>query len=185
MMALAADNMKRDDDYARLMEQLNLLYKKHDLWASTTVVNSFDVSLRVETMSLYAMAVMRSKTPDMATVAALISKILEKKSYYGFGSTQGTVLALQAITEYTRRENELARSSDLRLMVNDHIVTPDDSIAPYLHIGTNTLAVAYADSGKGAPYNVEIAYQTLTPPNSEKAALSLNTSLNNTHPSIG
>lgn len=185
MMALAADNMKRDDDYGRLMEQLNLLYKKHDLWASTTVVNSFDASLRVETMSLYAMAVMRSKTPDMATAAALISKILEKKSYYGFGSTQGTVLALQAITEYTRRANELARSTDLRLTVSGRTLTPDDSIATYLHTGANTLAVEYADSGKGAPFNIEIAYQTFTPPNSQKTALSLNTAINNTHPSVG
>ncbi len=126
MMALAAGNMKKDDDYKHLMDQLNANYLKRKLSAETSVVNSRDISLRVETMSLYALALMRNTNPDMATVADLISKILANKSYYGYGSTQGTVLALEAITEYTKLANEQARSADIRFIINGRTLSPDD-----------------------------------------------------------
>ena len=185
MMALAAGNMKKEDDYKRLMDQLNTNYLTSELSAETSVVNSRDISLRVETMSLYALALMRNTRPDMGTVAELISKILANKSYYGYGSTQGTVLALQAVTEYSKRTGEQARSTDIRFTVNGKTVSPDDSIAAFLHQGPNSLAVDYPDKERGIPYNLEVSYYTLTPPNSEKADLLLNTSIGNTQPNIG
>ena len=185
MMALAAGNMKREDDYRRLMDQLNTNYLTSKLSAQTSVVNSRDISLRVETMSLYALALMRDPRPNMGAVSELISKILANKSYYGYGSTQGTVLALQAVTEYTRMAGELAKSTDIRFSVNGHTVSPDDSIAAFLHQGPNTFVVEYPDQERGIPYNLEISYSTFTPPNSEKADLLLNTSISNTQPGMG
>jgi TonB-dependent SusC/RagA subfamily outer membrane receptor len=185
MMALAASNMKKEDDYRRLMDQLSTNYQTSKLSAVTSVVNSRDISLRVETTSLYALALMRDTRPDMGTVAELISKILAAKSYYGYGSTQGTVLALQAVTEYTRLAGELAKSTDIRFSVNGHTVSPGDSIAAFLHQGPNTFAVEYPGQERGIPYNLEVSYNTLTPPNSEKAELLLNTSISNTQPRIG
>jgi TonB-dependent SusC/RagA subfamily outer membrane receptor len=185
MMALAASNMKKEDDYKRLMDQLNTNYQQYKLSAETSVVNSRDASLRVETMSLYALALMRNSQPDMGTVAEVISKILANKSYYGYGSTQGTVLALQAVTEYTKLTGEQARTTDIRFTVNGHTVSPDDSIAAFLHTGQNALSVEYPEKERGIPYNLEVSYHTLTPPNSEKAHLFLNTSISNTQPGMG
>ena len=185
MMALAARNMKKEEDYNRLMDQLNTNYLKYKLSAETSVVNSRDVSLRVEAMSLYALALMRNSRPALGTVAELISKVLANKSYYGYGSTQGTVLALQAITEYTKLAGEQARISDMRFTVNGHTVEPDDSIAAFLHTGQNALSVEYANKERGVPFNLEVSYQTLTPPNSEKADLLLSTTLNSRQPNIG
>ena len=185
MMALAASNRKKEEDYKRLMDQLSASYLKHSLSAQTSVVNSRDVSLRVETMSLYALALMRDKQPDMGIVAALISKILSNKSYYGYGSTQGTVLALQAVTEYSKLSSDQAKTTDIRFTVNGRTVSPNDSIAAYLHPGQNTFSVEYPGKERGIPYNLEVSYHILTPPNSEKADLLLNTSISNTHPNTG
>ena len=185
MMALAASNMKKEDDYRHLMDQLKTNYQTSKLSARTSVVNSRDISLRVETMSLYALALLRDTRPDMGVVSELISRILANKSYYGYGSTQGTVLALQAVTEYTRQAGELAKSTDIRFSVNGHTVSPDDSIAAFLRQGPNTFAVEYPDQERGIPYNLEISYSTFTPPNSEKADLLLNTSISNTQPGMG
>ena len=185
MMALAASNMKKEDDYRLLMDQLNTNYLTYKLSAETSVVNSRDISLRVETMSLYALALLRNSHPDMGTAAALISKILSNKSYYGYGSTQGTILALQAVTEYTKLADEQARTSDIRFIVNDRTISPDDSITAFLHIGQNALSVDYPGKERGVPYNLEVSYQTLTPPNSEKADLLLNTSISNAQPGVG
>ncbi len=185
MMALAASNIKKADDYKHLMDQLNANYRKYSLSAETSVVNSRDISLRVETMSLYALALMRDREPDLGTVAALISKILSNRSYYGYGSTQGTVLALQAVTEYTKLAGEQAKTTDIRFTVNGRTVSPGDSIATWLHPGQNTFTVEYPGKERGIPYNLEVSYQTLTPPNSEKADLLLNTSIGNTRPKTG
>lgn len=185
MMALAASNIKNEDDYRSLMEQLNSNYLKRNLSAGTSVVNSHDISLRIESMSLYALALMRNTQPDMGTVAELISKILASKSYYGYGSTQGTVLALQAITEYTRLAGEQARSADIRLTVNGQAILPDDSIAAFLHPGQNTIAVDYPEKDRGIPFNLEVSYHTFTPPNSEKTQLFLNTTISDTLPRLG
>jgi hypothetical protein len=185
MMALAASNMKKADDYSRLMGQLRTNDLRSRLSAETSVVNSRDISLRVETMSLYALALMRDTRPDLGAVAELISKVLANKSYYGYGSTQGTVLALQAVTAYTKLAGGQARSTDIRFTVNGRSLSPDDSMAAFLHEGQNTLAVDYPDKKEGIPYNVEVSYQTLTPPNSAKAVLLLHTSISNAQPNVG
>ena len=185
MMALAASNMKKEEDYKRLMAQLNVNFLKLKLSSETSVVNSRDVSLRVETRSLYALALMRNAHPDMGTTAELISGILANKSYYGYGSTQGTVLALEAVTEYTKLAGEQARSTDLRFTVNGQTISPDDSIAAFLHPGQNALSVEYPNKERGIPFNLEVSYNTLTPPNSEKTDLLLNTTISDTTPHIG
>ncbi len=59
MMALAASNMKDERNYRLLMSSLSDLFQKKDLVSETSVVNSRDASLRVETVSLYALALMR------------------------------------------------------------------------------------------------------------------------------
>ncbi|HVU56464.1 MAG TPA: TonB-dependent receptor plug domain-containing protein [Puia sp.] len=185
MMALAAGNMKNDDDYRLLMDKLKTSYLKNKLSAKTSIVSSGEGSLHVETLSLYALALMRDRQPDLGVVAELISKILASKSYFGYGSTQGTVLALQAVTEYSRLATEQIRAMDVRLTINGRTLAPNDSIAAFLHTGENAIAVEYSGQGKGIPYNLEVAYQTLTPPNSGKAELALNTVVNNAHPHVG
>jgi len=185
MMALAASNMKNDGDYNALMNLLKTNYREHMLSAETSVVNSRDASLRVESMSLFALALMRSPTPDVATVAALISKILNEKTYYGYGSTQATVLALEAVTEYAKFAGEQAKQSATQFAVNGRNASLDDSIANILREGPNTISVDYSGNGQGIPYSLEVAYYTYMPPNSEKAELLLSTALGNNHPKVG
>ena len=180
MMALAASNMKREDDYRHLMHLLKTNSQRSSLSALTSVVNSRDISLRVETMALYAMALMRDTHPDMGTVAAWISKILANKSYYGYGSTQGTVLALEAITGYTRLAGEQARSTDIRFTANGKIVSPDDSIAALLHPGQNALAIDYPGKQRASPLISKYPTIPSRPPIVKRPCLLLHTSIGNT-----
>jgi len=185
MMALAASNMKNDEDYRLLMDLLKTNYLKYRLSAVTSVVNSQGSSLRVESMALYALALMRSNTPDLGAIADLISKILGEKSYYGYGSTQATVLALNAVTEYSKLTVDQAKATELRFTVNGNTISPDDSITPVLHEGPNTFSVDYNGNQRGIPYNLEVSYNTFTPPNSARAELLLNSTISNTRPTVG
>lgn len=177
MMALAASNMKREKDFRSLMAALQRIVQKSGLKAETSVVNSRDASLRVETASLYALALMRETTPDVGVIANLITKILGGKSYYGYGSTQATVLALKAIVEYSKLTGQLSENPQISFTMNNTGVTADSVISAVTHEGQNEFGIQYAENRKGIPYNLQVSYNTFTPPNSDKAELTLATRL--------
>ncbi|AEV97489.1 hypothetical protein A4D02_30685 [Niastella koreensis] len=176
MMALSASNMKREKDLQMLMNALNTNYLKSDLAAETSVVNSRDASLRVETASLYALALMRQPSPDMGILNNLIARILKEKSYYGYGSTQATVMALQAIVAYSKLIGRLSENPQITFTMNDIDVKGDSALPAIVQEGKNVFSVQYQENG-GIPYNLQVSYNTFTPPNSEKAELKLFTQL--------
>ena len=185
MMALAASNMKDDKSYIQFMNLLNSSYQKNSLQSETSVVNSRDISLNVECMSLYAMALAKEPTPEIGVMADLITKILSSKSYYGYGSTQATVLALQAVVAYSKIAGAVAKEAQVSFLLNEKNITPGNKAAEVFKDGGNTFAVRYIDAKKTIPYNFEVSYATFTPPNSDKAALTINTKLNSNKAKIG
>jgi len=184
MMALAADNMNNGKDFRLLMNAMNDIYQK-GLNAETSVVNSRDASLRVETASLYALALMRESSPNIGVVSSLITRILSEKSYYGYGSTQATVLALKAIVEYSKLVGKITENSQIDFIVNSKTVKDGDEIQEKLHEGANGFGVQYSQPDKNIPYSLEVSYNTLTPPNSEKAELQLKTFLKSNTAQVG
>lgn len=172
MMALAASNMHNDLQYRRLMEAL----QQTQLKSETSVVNSRDASLRVETKSLYVLALARAPRPDIGLMATTLSGILAEKSYYGYGSTQATVLALKALVTFQLLVGN-RQASDLKATLNNNMIRPDMDIIPLIREGANTFTVQYTDSGQTVPYQLELAYHTLLPPNSNRAAVHIATGL--------
>lgn len=185
MMAIAASNMKNENDYKKLMDLLNTNYQKLKLSSETSVVNSRDASLRVESMSLYVLALTREKSPDVGMMAELISKILGEKSYYGYGSTQATVLALHAIVEYSKLIGTISADSQVGFTLNEKPVSPDDSSETIIKDGQNSFNIHYGNENKTIPYNFEISYNTFTLPNSEKAELKLSAKLKDGQTKVG
>lgn len=185
MMALAASNMKNDADYKKLINAANAHYQKTKMTSETSVVNSREASLKVETLSLYALALMRQTDCAIPTVAPLISAILAEKSYYGYGATQATVLALNAIVEYSKLTQQAAINSQILFTTNNNKITKSADLNAKLAEGNNRFAVTYEKAGNNVPYSLEVSYQTFTPPNSEKAELKLNTRILNNQPKIG
>ncbi|HEU4472155.1 MAG TPA: TonB-dependent receptor plug domain-containing protein [Flavisolibacter sp.] len=185
MMALAASNMKHLQDYRSLMEALGINYRKNGLQAETSVVNSREASLKVETLALYALALMREPSPNLGVIAELMSAILSQKTYYGYGATQATVLALQAITEYSKLAGRIAAESEVEFVLNKEPLSKEAQPVRQIREGSNEFSVAYRDDKKTIPYNLEIAYNTLIPPNSEKAELRIGTSLDASKTRVG
>ncbi|WP_168927754.1 TonB-dependent receptor plug domain-containing protein [Chitinophaga terrae (ex Kim and Jung 2007)] len=182
MMALAASNMKKVADYDRLMYMLQTHEEKGTLKAETSVVNSRDQSLKLETQALYALALCRAKEPNIGKIAMVISGILAGKSYYGYGSTQATVLALQATIEYMKLKGATAESK-ITCSIDGSFVSPKQSIA--LSGGQHTFKADYHGKDPGTPYCLEVAYSSLIPENSDAAVLKLNTTLSNRSVKIG
>ncbi|MCF6403013.1 TonB-dependent receptor plug domain-containing protein [Chitinophaga filiformis] len=181
MMALAASNMKNEKDFSQLMKAL----QETKLESETSVTNSRAASLRVETMSLYALALTREKSPDLAIIGNVISRILGEKTYYGYGSTQATVLALQAIVEYRRLMGEISAASKIEIKVNDKTTLAGRDMITNIEEGDNTFSVTYASEKQTVPYQLELAYYTLLPPNDPEAELQLSTHLSAADTKVG
>lgn len=173
LMALAADNLNNERDYRQLIDSL----KTTGMRAASSVVCSRGVSLKIETMALYALALLRNKQADLTAVGDILADIMKEKAYYGYGATQATVLVLKALVEYQLLAGEKAAKSEMLITLNDQPVTPATDLAALIKDGDNYWRVHYPDSARGIPYQLEVAYFTQYPDNSAGAPLHLQTSL--------
>ncbi|WP_158617943.1 TonB-dependent receptor plug domain-containing protein [Chitinophaga lutea] len=176
MMALTAANMKRQQDFDQLMALLRKHYRQKTFKSETSVVNSRAASLQVETKSLYLMALAREKSPDLVLMAELLSDIMAGKSYFGYSSTQATVLALNAVVDYARAVGKAAADTDIRFSLNNRTVEPGKPATTEAPAAENVFSADYVRPGN-LPYNMEVSYYTFTPPNSSAAELQLHTAL--------
>jgi alpha-2-macroglobulin-like protein len=185
MMALAADNMHNNTDFEKLLTLLDKHYEKNGLASETSVVNSRGISLDVEAQSLYALALLRQKETRLLRVSELLSKILAQKSYYGYGSTQATVMALNALTEFAKKVQVADNPDYPAFTLNGEPLKPGDVDAALLKDGRNSFAAAYTTKKNRIPYSIEVSYQTFTPPTSAIAEINLRTSLANKQTHVG
>jgi len=131
------------------------------------------------------MALAKEPVPKVGLMADLISKILSSKSYYGYGSTQATVLALQAVVAYSKLAGAVAKDAQINFVLNEKNIVPGDKAAEAVMDGINSFAVRYGNEKQTIPYNLEVAYATLTPPNSDKAPLTIRTKSNTSKTKTG
>ena len=115
----------------------------------------------------------------------MISRILGEKTYYVYGSTQATVLALQAIVEYRRLMGEISAASKIEIKVNDKTTLAGRDMITNIEEGDNTFSVTYASEKQTIPYQLELAYYTLLPPNDPEAELQLSTHLSAADTKVG
>jgi alpha-2-macroglobulin-like protein len=160
-----------------------------------SVVNSTGNSLKVETTALAALAMMKTKG-YMKQIGSAVANIQAAKDYYGYGSTQGTVLALKAIIEHTKLSKRAAESGVFAVMVNGKkvisvpykadaadIVIPD--LTPFLREGEQRIEIGFEGSKSAMPYELELTYTTRMPANSLKSELELTTALANNKIKMG
>jgi alpha-2-macroglobulin-like protein len=152
-----------------------------------SVVNSTGNSLKIETTGLAALAMMKT-TGYMKQLATAVASIQGSKDYYGYGSTQGTVLALKAIIGYTKLSKRAAENGIFAVMVNGKkvisvpykadqadIVIPD--LTPFIGEGEQRIEIGFEGTKSAIPYELELTYTTRMPDNSPKCELQLSTSL--------
>jgi hypothetical protein len=176
---------KRADE---LMRELSKTQQKDGSFMGLTasVVNSRGNSLKVETTSLAALAMMKTKGYNKQ-LAQAVSTLQGSKGYYGYGSTQGTVLALKAILGYTQISKRAEEDGILAVLVDGkkvikvaykaeqkEIEIPE--LTPFLAKGKHKIEVKFEQTKSPMPFEVELSYNTRMPNNSDKCNLALNTS---------
>jgi hypothetical protein len=152
-----------------------------------SVVNSTGNALKVETTGLAALAMMKTSGYSKQLTNA-VGSIQGSKDYYGYGSTQGTVLALKAIIGFTKLSKRPSEGGTFALTVNGKKVIslsykagdkdmeiPD--LTQFLGEGEQRIEIAYEGTKTAMPYELELTYTTRMPDNSAKCELQLATSL--------
>lgn len=181
MMALAASSMKDTVTYNKLMKALTGTWVK----PHSSFVYSRGISSKVEAASLYALALARASKPNLAAMSQQLEIILAGKNYFGYGSTQATVLALKAIMAYTMELNKSAAQSPVNFQLNNHTVQPDIALDSLVKNGNNQLSVQYSNEQDALPYNLRVNYFSLQPPNSPSAEIQMKTQLQSGRARVG
>ncbi|MBL4650976.1 MAG: hypothetical protein JKY03_14690 [Aureispira sp.] len=191
MMALMANALfnAKDKRATVLVKELVKLQKKDGSFAGLTssVTNSTGQSLMVETSSLAVLAMLQTKSYNKEVQAALAA-IQAGKSYCGYGSTQGTVLALKAMLQYAKNNKRASEAGELLVSVNGKKVTSIaytadqkeiliPNIGQFLKNGKQVIKVEYKGTKTPMPWDLEVTYTTRVPQNSPKCLLALSTKL--------
>jgi uncharacterized protein YfaS (alpha-2-macroglobulin family) len=192
VLALLANTMAilKDNRSDEVVKELLALQLNDGSWkaSKTTMTNSRGKNMIIETTALAALALMENDKNYQNALNPAIDFIKKSKSNYGYGSTQSTVLAMQALKEFALLIHQRFTSDGIyAILVNGQKImegsyeanNPNsiiiDGIGRYLTNGENDIKVEFSGK-KGLNYDVFIRYQSLRPL-SIPCAVQLSTSL--------
>jgi uncharacterized protein YfaS (alpha-2-macroglobulin family) len=159
--------------------------------AKESITMSGGQSLTVETTALAVLALIKASPNNEyeAQIRAGVDWINARRSGWGeWGNTQSTVLGLKALTAYTEHSKQMSAPGSATLVINgkdagkidfdkgrkDALVW--DNVAKFLAPGKNTIEVRL-DSAATLPYSIAIEYRAARPQSSDRAKVSVATSL--------
>jgi hypothetical protein len=123
LVACTAFNLEKTDDYERLINIFKTKIKTSgfvNMKADHSIVRSYGNSLQIETVSQWTIALMKPSTPsNLQLINECIQQILRGRSYGQFGSTQGTTLALKALTEYAKIVRTAKQDGEITVLIDN------------------------------------------------------------------
>ncbi len=193
LVANAAYALGRADDYGRIIAKFGRQIEASgidNLKADHSLVYSYGASLQVETVSLWALAVMKSPACDRLLVKTCIDFLLRNRRYGQFGSTQATALALTALTRYAELMRATSHDGAIQVLVNNNVVQCQDyskdametltvnGFDGKLLAGTKpVLRVAFKDTPESLPYSLNLSWRTKLPPSAKDSHIQIGTAL--------
>jgi alpha-2-macroglobulin-like protein len=192
LMANAAYDLGDDPQAQIVMSKLKGQIKEKGngrLPVNHTLVRSWGESAQIETAALIFLAELKSDQPDFALCHDLLSYLVKNRSYGGFGSTQGTTLALRALTRYAELLEKELGENKVNIYLSDRLVEsrsflkdqpgkitiPD--LEQYMSTGENTFRVKFDSLTSVVPYSIDLEWKTYTPVTVNSCPLDLKVSL--------
>lgn len=198
--AMAAFNKDKNcEELLGILKQHIIRHGIDSLPAQSSITRSSGKSLQVETAALTCLAFLNDN-PDRyynELNKGIRFLIQSRTGYGGFGSTQATVNALKAITEFDKYNKRSSEPGSLLVYAGNNYAEKKtykadikekihlSGFGNYLKNGKNKISIAYEDTQQPLPYAINISYNTYTPPDSKKCKVQLSTRLKNTKIDIG
>ncbi|WP_185113823.1 TonB-dependent receptor plug domain-containing protein [Chryseobacterium sp. Leaf405] len=185
LMANTSSYLKKEGDYAKIINMLNLQFENKNIKPATTFTGSGRMSANAETLSLYLMALQKNSEDNQLKIAEVADELIGYNGYYGFGSTQATSLALEALSGFFSKNEKLYGVEKPIITANGAEISSTMSSGSAFKNGENEVLINYPNSKKGLPYKLEYQYYTLEPPKSSDIPLTMETKLKSQHSKVG
>ncbi|MBO9700068.1 MAG: carboxypeptidase regulatory-like domain-containing protein [Sporocytophaga sp.] len=194
-LALVANTMfnlneaKKAEKAISLLEAMQL---KDGSWPGSihSITCSTGQSLFVETTSLAVMALLKEGQKKEKLILDGVKYLVSARSAHGgFASTQGTVLALKALTSYSIHAKKTSEDGTIVVYIDGKNVGTKEykagdsgeiSIAgleSYLKEGNHEVKVKYVGVKEPLPFTLGIDYSTTLPPSSKECKVGIDTKL--------
>jgi hypothetical protein len=153
--------------------------------------------LQVETASLIVLALLKSPQPDLAALQQLVGFLVGSRTYGGFGSTQATILALQAVTGFARFSKRTAEDGKIEVYLNDRLVGTQQyekgargeitipALEKHMVQGSQQFRVVFAGTREPLPYSLNASWSAYTPSASPDCKVDLETALGGATVGVG
>jgi len=191
MSAIALHEIK-DSRADKAMAELMKTQQKDGSFNGTThsITHSTGNSLKIETTSLAIMAMVKDPNANRTALNKAIEYLVKSRSGYGsFGNTQGTVLALKAMTEYAKANKTTPEDGTVEFYVDGKKVAEQsykagekdaivlDSLEQYIKEGKHSLNVKYVGTKNPLPHSLAVSWNTSLPSCDEECKVDLKTKL--------
>ncbi|MGZ4060206.1 MAG: MG2 domain-containing protein [Bacteroidia bacterium] len=193
MMANAAyklnETNKADDAMATLLSKQD----KNGSWTGLThsITYSQGQSLTIETTSLSILAILKTGGKNAVALQNAVQYIVGARAGSGvFSSTQGTILALKALTEYAKASKKTNESGTVEIYVDGKKVADRsykagekgaiviDGMEEFIKgEGKHDVKVKYVGVKTPLPYSVSMTWNTTLPVSDVACAIDLKTKL--------
>jgi len=192
LMANTALNLNKKSDAKQLFDELDKILtnkKIGEFPIEHTITVSYGKSAQVETASIMLMAFLKNGSHLNHQMSLAEYIIGSRDTYSGFGSTQATVLALRALTEFSKKQTANSKEGTMKVMCNDQAYgeiayssekneDPQvDGLEKNFVKGQNTVSILFDNEEMTIPHTLSITYNTYTPENSEECNVDLQTSM--------
>ncbi|MCJ8155320.1 TonB-dependent receptor plug domain-containing protein [Chryseobacterium sp. SSA4.19] len=185
LMSNAAFNLNKIQDYNTIIDLLNVQFENKQVNPNITFTGSKGLSAQAETLSLYMMALQKNIQVNESRIRNVADALIEYNGYYGFGSTQGTSLALEALSEFFSKNEKMYGTEKPVITVNNAVIIPDINATSAYKTGKNEIIVDYPMAQKGLPYKLEYQYYSMQPPKSSEIPIRLETKLKSQESKVG
>lgn len=182
---------RKADGEAALGRLIKMQQADGSLRGSThSITYSQGISLNIETTSLALMAAMSSPDHDQQVIRKAVAYLVSSRSASGtFSSTQGTILALKALTRFAKFSRKTASAGDIRIYVDGKKVAERkydagqqeeitlSGLDKYLTEGKHKIRVVFDDTREALPYTVAVRYNTSLPASQAECAVGISCKL--------
>jgi len=192
MMANAAYSFKDTKKGDELMTALVALQAKDGSFTGSThsITYSQGQSLTIETTAMAIMAILKSNKNALELNNAVQFLVSSRSGYGVFSTTQGTVLALKALTEFAKFSKKTTEDGTIELFVDNKKVGTRsykagdkgalviDSLEKFITSeGKHSVKVKYVGVKTPLPYSVAVSWNTSLPNSNKECAVDLKTKL--------
>lgn len=187
LMGIGASNLEYEQQTKKITDQLIAAQQGDGSWNGKlhSITVSGGQSLKIETTSLAVLALLRTKA-HMSEITKAVQFLVSSRSGSGvFGSTQGTILCLKALTEVAKSMKKTKEGGTIEFWVNGKKATEKkyspgekeillENLEEYITAsGKYDFSIKFKGTKTPLPYSMDVTWNTSVPESDEESVITI------------